>query len=172
MPLYLDVDTAHDRCLVQYADDVQLAVFGKPRDSGALVRSLEQNLSALSLWCGKNGIKINANKTQLIVIGTGQHLRAMPHIQVQFMGATILSSRSAKNLGVVFDQNITFSAHVDDVVRRCTSLLNGLSHSRHALPQETLSTVVQALVSAIRYCLSVYCTVYAAALKCHDCRNC
>ena len=157
MPLYLDVDTAHDRCLVQFADDVQMAVFGKPRDSGALVRSLEQNLAALSLWCGKNGIKINASKTQLIVIGTGQNLRTMPHIQLEFMGTTILSSRSVKNLGVVFDQNITFLAHVDDVVRRCTGMLIGLSHCRHALPQDTLSTVVQALVvSSIRYCISVY----------------
>ena len=156
-PLYLDVDTVHDRCLVQYADDMQMAVFGKPRDSGALVRSVEQNLAALSLWCVKNGIKINANKTQLIVIGTGQNLRTMPRIQIEFMGTTILGSHSVKNLGVVFDQNLTFSAHVDDVVRRCTGLLSGLSHSRHALPQDTLSAVVQALVvSAIRYCISVY----------------
>ena len=58
MPLGLDVDTVHEKFLVQYTDDVPLAVFGKPRDSGALVRSLEQNLSALSLWCGKNGIKL------------------------------------------------------------------------------------------------------------------
>ena len=111
----------------------------------------------LSLWCGKNGIKINASKTQLIVIGTGQNLRTMPHIQLEFMGTTILSSRSVKNVGVVFDQNITFLAHVDDVVRRCTGMLIGLSHCRHALPQDTLSTVVQALVvSSIRYCISVY----------------
>ena len=36
-------------------------------------------------------------------------------------------------------------------------MLIGLSHCRHALPQDTLSTVVQALVvSSIRYCISVY----------------
>ena len=51
MPLYLHVDDAHDRCLVQYADDVQMAVFGRPHDSEALVASLEQNLAALS-HCG------------------------------------------------------------------------------------------------------------------------
>ena len=157
MPLYLQVDDAHDRCLVQYADDVQMAVFGRPHDSEALVASLEKNLAALSHWFRKNGLKVNAEKTQLIVVGTVQNLRLMPQMQIDFMGATISGSRTVKNLGVVFDQNMTFSAHVDDVVRRCTGLLSGLSHSRHALPQNTLSTIVQALVaSSLRYCISVY----------------
>ena len=157
MALYLDADVAHDRCLVQYADDVQIAVFGSPRDSSAMVHSLESNLAALSLWFRKNGIKVNASKTQLIVTGTGANMRTMPKIQLQFMGSTVTESSTVKNLGVVFDQTMTFSAHVSDVVRRCTGLLSGLSHSRHALPRGTLITIVQALVlSAIRYCISVY----------------
>ena len=134
-----------------------MAVFGRQRDSDALVLSLEQNLAALSHWFQKNAMNVNASKTQLIVVGTGQSLSMMPQIQVEFMGATILGSRTVKNLGVVFDQNMTFSAHVDDFVRRCTGLLSGLSHSRHSLPQSTLSTIVQALaVSPVRYCISVY----------------
>ena len=133
------------------------AVFGRPRDSDALVNSLERNLAALSLWFRKNGMKVNANKTQLIVLGTCQNLRLMPQIQVEFMGAMVVGSRTVKNLGVVFDQNMTFSAHVDDVVRRCTGLLCGLSHSSHSLPRDTLQTIVQALVvSTLRYCISVY----------------
>ena len=68
MPLYLPADVTHDRCLVQYADDVQLAVFGRPRDSDELVLCLEQNLAALSFWFRKNGMKVNANKTQLILL--------------------------------------------------------------------------------------------------------
>ena len=85
----------------KYADDLQLAVFGKPRDRTVgrwlVLRSLEENLSALSLWCGKNGIQINANKAQLIVIGTGPNLRKMPHIQVQFMDTTIFGFRSVNS---------------------------------------------------------------------------
>ena len=61
------------------------------------------------------------------------------------------------NLGVTFDQNMTFSLHVDDVVQRCTGLLVGLSHCRHSLPQSVMASLVQALVvSIIRYCISIY----------------
>ena len=154
MPLY-----CHDTVIVQYADDTQVLTSGRPRDSGALVENLEQSLSLLSRWFGKNGMKINAQKTQLIILGTSQNLCKLPPISIKFMDATVLGSPTVRNLGVVFDQNMTFAAHVDDVVRRCTGLLIGLSHCRHSLPQSTLMTLVQGLVvSLIRYCICVYGT--------------
>ena len=46
---------------------------------------------------------------------------------------------------------------MDDVVRRCTGVLVGLSHCRHNLPQSVLTTLVQSLVvSMIRYGITVY----------------
>ena len=78
------------------------------------------------------------------------------------MGAAVSGSPTVRNLGVVFDQCMTFAAHTDDVVRRCTGILIGLSHSRHSLPRDTLSTLVQSLViSLIRYCITVYGTCNA-----------
>ena len=73
------------------------------------------------------------------------------------MGTTTVGTSSAKNLGVTFDESMTFSNHVTDVARRCTGILSGLSHSRHYLPKSTLATLVQALVvSSIRYAIVVY----------------
>ena len=142
---------------MQYCDDTQLAVLGSPRDAGALVACLEQNLTALAVWLRKNGLKVNADKTQLLVLGTRQNLRQLPPISVEFMGTTITGSPTARNLGVTFDVNLSFGDHVTEVVRRCTGVLSGLSHSGHQLPRSTLSTLVQALaVSVIRYAISVY----------------
>ena len=157
MSLYLPDNTDHERCLVQYADDTQIAVMGSPRDTAAAVQSLERDLAALSVWFVKNGLKVNAEKTQLIVMGTRQTVRQLPEISVTFMGANITGAPTAKNLGVTFDQNLSFSDHVTDVVRRGTGVLIGLSHCKHSLPRGTITTLVQALaVSIIRYCISVY----------------
>ena len=157
MPLYAD-----DACIVQYADDTQVLVSGRPGDIDALTGSMERNLVRLSNWFGKNGMKINAQKTQLIALGTRQNLRHLPTVSIKFMGATVSGSSTVRNLGVVFDQSMTFAAHVDDVVRRCTGILIGLSPSRHSLPRATLATLVQGLViSLIRYCISVYGTCNA-----------
>ena len=52
---------------------------------------------------------------------------------------------------------MSFVTHTDDVVRRCTGSLCGLSHSRQSLPQSVLVILVKDLVfSVLRYCLSVY----------------
>ena len=107
-------------------------------------------------------MKINAQKTQLIALGTRQNLRQLPTISIKFMGATVSGSLTVRNLGVVFDQCMLFAAHIDYAVRRCTGILIGLSHCRHSLPRATLTTLVQALViSLIRYCISVYGTCNA-----------
>ena len=143
--------------IIAYADDVQLYVTGSQREIHQLTRSLEQNLSTISHWYYKNGLKINAAKTQFIVLGTREMIRRIPPISVTFSGSTIACSNTVKNLGVWIDRDMSFTAHTDDVVRRCTGTLCGLSHGRHSLPQSVMATLVQGLVfSVIRYCLSVY----------------
>ena len=130
---------------------------GSPRDAAAVVQSLERDLAALSVWFRKNGLKVNADKTQLITLGTKQNIRQLPPIEVEFMGAKVKESFTVRNLGVTFDQSLSFSDHVTDVVRRGAGILSGLSHSRHSLPRDTLTILVQALaVSIVRYCISVY----------------
>ena len=154
MPLH-----AEDACIVEYADDTQVLVSGRPGDIGALTGSMERNLSQLSNWFGKNGLKINAQKTQLIVLGTRQNLRQLPNVTIKFMSSTVSGSPVVRNLGVTFDACMTFDSHVDEVARRCTGILTGLSHSRHCLPQSTLITLVNCLVtSLIRYCITIYGT--------------
>ena len=156
LPLHRHDSLPHSDCLVQYADDCQVAVFGRPSDCAALVRSMELNLSCLSKWFCKNGMRVNPDKTQLIVLGTRQNVQTSP-VSIQFMGSTVVNSPSVKNLGIVFDQHMTFASHVDDVVRRCTGVLIGLCNCRHSLPQQILVTLVQALViSTVRYGISVY----------------
>ena len=153
LPLYTDNSTG----IIASADDVQLYVSGPPKDLSLLIRNMECNLSTLSNWYGKNGLKINAAKTELIALGTRELVRRLPPISVTFSGSTIACTSSVKNLGVWFDSDMSFVTHTDDVVRRCTGSLCGLSHSRQSLPQSVLVTLVQGLVfSVLRYCLSVY----------------
>ena len=152
--LSLYTEGAH---VVQYADDTQVAVSGGVGDIGSLVQHMEHNLALLSRWFGKNGIKINAQKTQFIILGSRPNIQRLSPISIKFMGAEVVASASVRNLGVTFDQHMTFASHVDGVVQKCTGMLCGLSHSRHSLPPTTLLTIIEGLVmSRILYCLVVY----------------
>ena len=161
LPLY----TEHVQ-VVQYADDIQVAVSGGTGDIGSLVQLMEHNLALLSRWFGKNGIKINAQKTQFIILGSRQNIQGLPPVNIKFMEASVVGSATVLNLGVTFDRYMTFAPHVDSVVQRCTGMLSGLSHSRHNLPRSTLVSLVQGLVVfRIIYCLSVYGSCNSTQMK-------
>ena len=62
-----------------------------------------------------------------------------------------------RNLGLIFDNKLSWEAHVSMISRRCMGILSGLSHARHYLPNSVVRTLVTSLVvSQIRYCISVY----------------
>ena len=157
---------ANDMCLhvpevstVQFADDTQLLVTGKKARLCELISTMERALSKLFDWFCTNDMKVNASKSQLIVFGTRQQLRAMPPVSIRFAGTTLDESETVKNLGVVMDKYLTFRSHVDHVVAKCTGSLLALNHAKHVLPAPAVKPIVTSLVvSTLRYCLSVYGT--------------
>ena len=148
---------AADAKVLQYADDTQVLVSGKKSELPALISSMENSLASLAQWFCANALKVNANKTQLIVFGNRQNLRNLPNFQVTFRDTNLVPCNEVKNLGIIFDKNLTWDSHVGAVSRRCTGTLLGLSHVRHLVPHGVITSLVTALVlSQVRYCISVY----------------
>lgn len=148
-----------DVCVVQFADDTQLLLSGKKANLACLVSTMERALDKLFAWFCANDMKVNASKSQLIVLGTRQMLRDVPPVSVRFAGTTVMESESVKNLGVTMDKHLTFQKHVTRVVSKCTGSLLALNHVKHVLPVQTVKPIVTSLVvSTLRYCLSIYGT--------------
>ena len=145
--------------IVQFADDAQLLITGRKQDIHTMIETMEHALDSLYHWYCSHGMKLNATKTQMIVIGTPAMLRHMPAVQLKFCGATVKDSRVVKNLGVIIDRHLTYQSHIDEMTRKCNGVLVALSHARHVVPRGALKQIVQALViSIVRYCMSVYGT--------------
>ena len=136
---------------------LQVLVSGRKTDLHSTIARLEVTLDALSAWFSANGLKVNAEKTQLMVFGSRQNLRGLPDIGVTFRDSTLRPCDKVKNLGEIFDPSLTWDDHVTTLTRKCFGTLIGLSHVRHLLPADIIVTIVNALVlSHIRYCLPVY----------------
>ena len=149
--------TEEDVTVVQYADDCQILVTGKKQDLPSLTNRMEKALNSLHQWFCQNEMKLNAGKTQMMVLGTPQMIRTLPTVTIKFCGSTIVDSRVLKNLGVTMDRCLSFESHMDSVHRKCTGILIALSHTRHTVPKQFLSTIVQGLaLSVVRYCISIY----------------
>ena len=148
---------AGDAVVVQYADDTQILVSGPKNDFQNTIYRMEQVLASLDIWFRANGLKVNAGKTQLMVVGSQPNIRTVPNFTVKLRDHHITPCLEAKNIGLVFDRTLSWNSHVSLVTKRCFGILAGLSHLSHSLPPSVITLLVNSLVlSQVRYCLSVF----------------
>lgn len=116
-----------------YADDVQLYLSCKPDDIDACVSMLNQDLERINCWASANGLAINPVKSKCLIIGKRSILPTQtPHISLRERKIEIV--RTAKNLGVIFNSNLTWSDHINTVCGRVFSMLRNLWQTQHCTP--------------------------------------
>ena len=145
--------------LICYADDTQL-LDSAPPDSESLSQlqiRLQESMASVYNWFKSNSLKMNASKTDFILLGTKKSLQKASDFTFTFSDSTFQSSKTIKLLGVTVDQMLTWNQHISSVVRRCYSILISLHRFRRHFTTKALITIIQAHVfSQIIYCLSVW----------------
>ena len=67
-------------------------------------------------WMSSNFLSLNPSKTELILIGLPQQLSELSNPIIHLPNNITLSPvHSARNLGIIFDSNLTFSQHISAV---------------------------------------------------------
>ena len=90
-----------------------------PYRAGSLngTRSALKGLKAVQTWMGINKLKLNPEKTEFIIFGNkSQRLKLANIFPVNILGNQVSPSNSVRNLGVIFDSDISFSKHISSVV--------------------------------------------------------
>ena len=82
--------------IIQFADDTQILVTGKKHNLPHLISLMEAALDSAFQWFCHNSMKVNAARTQMLVLGTSAMLRNLPPITVKFCGSIIGDSRTVK----------------------------------------------------------------------------
>ena len=100
---------------MQYADDTQLYVALKDTKSTS---SLQNCFRAVQHWLDINGLSMNPDKTEAIVIGTGARQRADGPARTVDLGCvSIKPSSSVRSLGITIDDTLSFDEYVDSVCK-------------------------------------------------------
>jgi len=139
---------------IQFADDVTHSA--ADRDVNVVVNKLQQTYVITKEFCLEKKLKINAEKTQLILFKTPT--RKVPNeLTICIDGHNITPSSSVKLLGFLLDQHLTFSEHIDTVVSKCHALLGVLARAAPSLPRELLKLTYTALIrSHLEYASSIF----------------
>ena len=97
----------------QFADDLGIWTFGK--NEKYLEIRISKALSELEAWCSKWRIKLNANKTQLIVFKKRKKTRPL---KLKLFGVDLVESDEAKLLGVTLTKSPDFKRHIEENAKK------------------------------------------------------
>ncbi len=108
-------------------------------------------LADISAWMKEHHLQLNLAKNELLVFP------ATPTLQhdftIQLGSSTITSSALVRNLGVIFDDQLTFKEHIAKTAWACRFALHNIRKIRSFLTEHAAHLLVQALViSRLDYC--------------------
>ena len=110
-----------------FADDTTLSVHNKSVDF--VFSSLSNDLLNVNTWCDNNRMAINVSKTKSMFLSSKLKVQSVQNSvhPIQFRDEQISSSLEEKLLGVTIDCGLSFDSHINNVIKKCNSLLYLLS---------------------------------------------
>lgn len=150
------VDQINCPCLL-YADDLKIySTINGPGDC----HTLQADLHAVREWCVTNRMYLNVDKCFVLCFG---NKKSKILFDYHLNGHTLERKTAARDLGVIFDEKLSFHAHYDEIVSRCSRLLGFICRiTRDFRNPSSLLYLFNSLVrSILEYNTSVWSPNYA-----------
>ena len=143
-----------------YADDSQLYTASDFSMLDNTLRQTESCIMDTKLFMDSNKLKLNNDKTELIVFKNKFQMKDHVNVNLNIDDCDIASSSYVKNLGVIFDEDLSMSAHVNTVYKSIIFQLSKISHIRKYISVDVAKTLVTSLIlSRLDYCNSLFCNM-------------
>jgi len=142
----------------QYADDTQLHLAMRADNTPAGLPVLAECTTDVRQWYLQNGLQLNPDKSEALIVGTTNQLRAITSSvsSVSVARVDLPVADDINVLGVVLDRRLSFQQHVSAVARSCNYHAQAIQHIRHLLTIELAQTLACSLIlSRIDYCNAV-----------------
>ena len=131
----------------QYADDTQLYCGISTANFSEEAAIIERCSEAVERWFLRNGMLLNGNKSDAVVLSTRQQSHKLPKDPViRIAGCNIKVSNSVRSLGVVLDDKLTFDKHVAEICRNCYYHIKAFREIRRFLTRDIACSVARSIV--------------------------
>src|SRR4029434_10524606 len=146
-----------------YADDTQLFLSFPPEDTTVSAR-ISNSLADISTWMKNHHLQLILAKTELMVFPTKQVIHH--NININIDSLFLVPSKTARNLWVIIDDQLTLMDHIASVSRSCCFALYNIRKIRPYLTQYATQLLVQTLVSVrLDYCNALLTGLPACVVK-------
>ena len=116
-----------------YADDTQLYISFKCKDPLESLTKLNMCISDIRVWMIKNILKINDSKTKFIIFRSPLLKQNLSDLSVSVGDMQVSPSSTVRDLGVIFDQYLTFHDHISGIYKSTHCHLRGIGRIRNLL---------------------------------------
>jgi hypothetical protein len=131
-----------------YADDLQLYTVDLGRDVDTLVRLVNEDLERIRRWSVDNSLVRNVSKTQAMLIFRRDRGVVVEH-PLTVAGDVVVFSDSVENLGLYFDNRLSWREQVSRVVSRTYSTLRLLYRFQRYTSRDLRIYLVRSLIIPI-----------------------
>ena len=146
-----DVITRHGLKYHCYADDTQLYISFIPKsgdDEKRAMDSLESAIKDIKTFMISNKLKLNDDKTEVIFLGTKVRLEQIDSIEIMVGDSMITPAEKVKNLGVIFDKNLSMDHQVKAMCKSGFFHIKDLWKIRKFLDAEQANIAAHAFVTS------------------------
>ncbi|KAL2091662.1 hypothetical protein ACEWY4_013925 [Coilia grayii] len=141
-------------CLCAFFD-TQLYISTKP-SAHLPPLSLVHCLEDIKTWMAANFLKLNNNKTELMVVAPPSLSKEVGDILLNVDGCTIRPSKVVRNLGVTMDCTLSLQAHISNTIKSAYFHLKNICRLRPSLSLSVAETLSHAFItSRLDYCNGV-----------------
>ena len=131
-----------------FADDSELysCLPTEPESALSAVRNDESCCRQIKIWMTKNKLKLNEQKTEVLLCGPSSRRETVPVDCLSVGEASIPFSNVVKTLGVTLDAELSMEQHVSAVVRSCFFHIRSLSKVRPYITYKAASSIAVCLI--------------------------
>jgi Reverse transcriptase (RNA-dependent DNA polymerase) len=153
-----DLHRVMEHCTMHsYADDTQINLSYRPADFVEASRKINIDLQNCSRWFDKHGLQINCSKTSVITFKSRRSDFDSSGVHLYINNEELTHASLIRNLGIIFDEHLTFNDHISRLVRSSFAKLKAIYSFKGVLSSETKVKLSNSLIlSKIEYGDAVY----------------
>ena len=151
-----------------YADDNQIYTTITNDTLNDKVHLIQEGYSAINNFFSSSFLKLNKDKSELLLIGK-PYIVSQIKKSLQFLtlgNVQIRCANGVKNLGVIFDESLSFNQHIRDISKSSLHKLRNLRLIRKHFSQRNFEILVHSFItSRLDYCNSLFSGISRSALR-------
>ena len=135
-----------------FVDDCQAILETDFNQINEAIDKVNSDLSKLNDFITSRGMKFNGLKSKVMIIGSKHHTSRLNFDVINDVvigGVKLEFCKSIKNLGVIFDENLSYQEHDKAKLQKVYGVLNRIRHTKRFIPNYVKRDIATALIDPI-----------------------